>query len=308
MNIMVLIRTMVVLFTIMLVGYGLNKLGILRKESNSVLSELIVKVTGPVLVVNSVCGIDTTNDKGQIIQIFFIGILLYALLIAFSQIIIRLLNLNKESGNIYALMLTFTNTSFIGFPILRVLYGDYAIFASSILHMPFNILIYSYGVYMIQKQGDDKRKFNIKDVLNTGVIAAIIALIIFLFGINVPGVVQEVLSMIGEITIPLSMILIGSSLALIPLKYVFSDIKIYLISFIKLIVMPAITYFIARLFTSDSFLIAQLTIATALPAGSMIVMLTTQYKGNVKTASVGVFITTVLSVITIPLMVYLLLN
>lgn len=308
MNIMVLIRTMVVLFTIMLVGYGLNKLGILRKESNSVLSELIVKVTGPVLVVNSVCGIDTTNDKGQIIQIFFIGILLYALLIAFSQIIIRLLNLNKESGNIYALMLTFTNTSFIGFPILRVLYGDYAIFASSILHMPFNILIYSYGVYMIQKQGDDKRKFNIKDVLNTGVIAAIIALIIFLFGINVPGVVQEVLSMIGEITIPLSMILIGSSLALIPLKYVFSDIKIYLISFIKLIVMPAITYFIARLFTSDNFLIAQLTIATALPAGSMIVMLTTQYKGNVKTASVGVFITTVLSVITIPLMVYLLLN
>lgn len=308
MNIMVLIRTMVVLFTIMLVGYGLNKLGILRKESNSVLSELIVKVTGPVLVVNSVCGIDTTNDKGQIIQIFFIGILLYALLIAFSQIIIRLLNLNKESGNIYALMLTFTNTSFIGFPILRVLYGDYAIFASSILHMPFNILIYSYGVYMIQKQDDDKRKFNIKDVLNTGVIAAIIALIIFLFGINVPGVVQEVLSMIGEITIPLSMILIGSSLALIPLKYVFSDIKIYLISFIKLIVMPAITYFIARLFTSDSFLIAQLTIATALPAGSMIVMLTTQYKGNVKTASVGVFITTVLSVITIPLMVYLLLN
>lgn len=161
---------------------------------------------------------------------------------------------------------------------------------------------------MIQKQGDDKRKFNIKDVLNTGVIAAIIALIIFLFGINVPGIVQEVLSMIGEITIPLSMILIGSSLALIPLKYVFSDIKIYLISFIKLIVMPAITYFIARLFTSDSFLIAQLTIATALPAGSMIVMLTTQYKGNVKTASVGVFITTVLSVITIPLMVYLLLN
>lgn len=308
MNIMVLIRTMVVLFTIMLVGYGLNKLGILRKESNSVLSELIVKVTGPVLVVNSVCGIDTTNDKGQIIQIFFIGILLYALLIAFSQIIIRLLNLNKESGNIYALMLTFTNTSFIGFPILRVLYGDYAIFASSILHMPFNILIYSYGVYMIQKQGDDKRKFNIKDVLNTGVIAAIIALIIFLFGINVPGVVHEVLSMIGEITIPLSMILIGSSLALIPLKYVFSDIKIYLISFIKLIVMPAITYFIARLFTSDNFLIAQLTIATALPAGSMIVMLTTQYKGNVKTASVGVFITTVLSVITIPLMVYLLLN
>ena len=72
--------------------------------------------------------------------------------------------------------------------------------------------------------------------------------------------------------------------------------------------MPIITYFIANFFTNDSFIIAQLTIATALPAGSMIVMLTTQYKGEIKAASTGVFITTVLSIITIPSMVYLLLG
>jgi len=308
MNIMVLVETMVVLFVIMLIGYVLNKLSILREESNSVLSELIVKVTGPVLVVSSVCGTNEMTDKMQIIKIFFVGILLYAVLIIFSKIIINLFHLNDESGNIYSLMLIFTNTSFIGYPVLRALYGDYAIFTSAILHMPFNVLIYSYGVYMIQKKGDSKREFKIKDVLNIGVIAAIIALLIFLLDIEIPHIIQNILTMVGDITIPLSMILIGSSLALIPIKYVFSNVKIYIVSFIKLIMMPFIAYFTAKLFTNDSFLIAQLTIATALPAGSMIVMLTTQYKGNVKAASIGVFITTVLSVVTIPFMVYFLLT
>ena len=133
-------------------------------------------------------------------------------------------------------------------------------------------------------------------------------MLIFLLDIEIPHIIQNILTMVGDITIPLSMILIGSSLALIPIKYVFSNVKIYIVSFIKLIMMPFIAYFTAKLFTNDSFLIAQLTIATALPAGSMIVMLTTQYKGNVKAASIGVFITTVLSVVTIPFMVYFLLT
>ena len=308
MNIMVLIETMLVLFAIIMLGYLLNKLGILRAESNSIISELIVKVTAPILVISSVCNTGDATDKGQIIKIFFIGIIFYILLIAFSQVIRKVFCLKGDSWNIYSLMLIFTNTAFVGYPVLKALYGDYAIFASSILHMPFNVLLYSYGVYMIQGNKMAKREFKIKEVLNTGVISAIIALIIFLFGIKVPRILQEILTMVGGVTTPLSMILIGSSLALIPIKHVFSDIRVYIVSVIKLVIMPIITYFIANFFTNDSFIISQLTIATALPAGSMIVMLATQYKGEIKAASTGVFITTVLSIITIPSMVYLLLG
>lgn len=308
MDIMVLVETMLVLFAIIMLGYLLNKLGILRAESNSVLSELIVKVTAPILVISSVCNTGEIADKGQIIKIFFIGIIFYILLIAFSQAIRKIFKLNNNGWNIYLLMLIFTNTAFVGYPVLKALYGDYAIFASSILHMPFNVLIYSYGVYMIKSNKSLKSEFKIKEVLNIGIIAAVTALVIFLFEIKVPNILQEILNMVGGVTTPLSMILIGSSLALIPIKCVFSDIRVYILSLIKLIIMPITTYFIAIFFTKDSFIIAQLTIATALPAGSMIVMLTTQYKGEVKSASTGVFITTVLSVITIPLMVYLLLT
>ena len=308
MDIMVLVETMVVLFAMIMLGYLLNKAGILRAESNSVISELIVKVTVPMLVISSVCNTGEADDKGQIIKIFFIGIIFYILLIIFSQAISKIFKLNNNGWNIYLLMLIFTNTAFVGYPVLKALYGDYAIFASSILHMPFNVLIYSYGVYKIKSNKSQKSEFKIKEVLNIGVISAVIALVIFLLGIKVPKIVQEILSMVGGITTPLSMILIGSSLALIPIKYVFSDIRVYILSIIKLIIMPIIAYFTASFFTNDSFIVTQLTIATALPAGSMVVMLTTQYKGEVKAASTGVFITTFLSVLTIPLMVYVLLT
>ena len=83
MDIMVLVETMVVLFAMIMLGYLLNKAGILRAESNSVISELIVKVTVPMLVISSVCNTGEADDKGQIIKIFFIGIIFYILLITF---------------------------------------------------------------------------------------------------------------------------------------------------------------------------------------------------------------------------------
>ena len=308
MNIITLVKTMVVLFAIMIIGYIINKKGILNKEANQVLSALIVKVTGPSLVFISACGRSSDGDKGQIIKIFLTGITLYSFLILFSKIIVVLLKPDIKDKAVYELMMIFMNTAFIGYPVLRALFGDYAIFASSVLNIPFNILLYSYGIYVIEKEGQVKRGINIKDFINPGIIAALMSLFIFLLEINVPEIIQRVVSMVGEITIPLSMILIGSSLALIPLKNALNNIGIYIMSFIKLIIMPIITFFIARLFIKDVFLIGLLTVNTALPAGSMIVMLTTEYKGNVKSASIGVFITTVLSVITIPMIVYFLLK
>ena len=101
MDIMVLVETMVVLFAMIMLGYLLNKAGILRAESNSVISELIVKVTVPMLVISSVCNTGEADDKGQIIKIFFIGIIFYILLIIFSQAISKIFKLNNNGWNIY---------------------------------------------------------------------------------------------------------------------------------------------------------------------------------------------------------------
>lgn len=316
MNIDALIETMLVLFIVIIVGYVANKKGILDKNSNAKLSDLVLKITSPALIISSVLNSEQTGDKKEIFNMLFAGVILYLSLILISKLIIKVFRLNNENGAIYELMLVFVNATFMGYPILSAIYGENAIFSFSILHMPFNILIYSYGVYQFQKdrtkaanlsKEQNKNSVDWKILINPGIISAVIALIIFLFDLKFQAVIKEAFSLVGGATVPISMMLIGSSLALIPLKDVFSDSKIYILSAIKLIVMPFIIYFLANLIFKDETIVGFLTVSAALPTASMIVMFANQYNKNIKSASSGVFITTILSIITIPVIISLLL-
>lgn len=307
MNIMVIINTMIVLFGILIVGYVINKIGILDEPSNRKLSQLVVMVTSPAMIVASVCGDTGSGDKKSILFVFFLGIGLYILLPFLAKILVIPFRLGKSDSATFQLMLIFANTAFIGYPIAQSIYGDKAIFYMAILNMPFNLLIFSYGVFLIARSSGRVMHFNVRDIANPGIIAAIIALIIYLLDIQVPSTIARILGLVGDVTVPLSMMIIGSSLALIPLKSAFTDIKIYPLALVKLLVMPIIGYFILNLFLDDPFIIGIITITLGLPSGSMTVMLSNQYKGNAKAASICVFLTTLMSVVTIPFIVYILL-
>lgn len=304
MDIRILAETMCILFSTIIVGYIVYHLGILTEDANKKLSELIVDITSPAMIIGSVCN-QTADNKSEVLQIFLIGIALYLFYIIFAKAAVIPLRLNKKDSKLYELMLIFMNNSFIGYPIFRVLYGETAVFYASILHMPFNVLIYSYGVYMINGGKTDTKNLNVKNILNPGVISSIIALVIYMMQIPVPRAAAATINMIGDSTIPLSMMLIGASLATVPVKNVLTSYKIYILSIIKLIILPAVAFFIISFITNNNFIIGMVTVSAGLPAGSLIVMLASTYNGNVKDSSVGVFLTTFLSVITIPFMVYL---
>lgn len=302
-----ILKTMVVLFSIILLGYFVNKIKILDKTTNMKLSQLVLKVTTPALILSSVAsGGESLVDKGEIISIFFIGIGMYLFLILFAWGVVKLLKYNDENSVIYQMMIIFPNYGFIGYPILGSLYGNSVIFPYSILHIPFNLLLFSYGVYLIKK-GDGGNKFKFKDVLNPGVIASLIAMFIFLLDIKLPDLFVQTCSLVGDSTIPLSMLLIGSSLALIPIKSIFNESKIYVITCIKLIIFPIIIFYIAKIFLNDELIISFIILSVALPTASSVGMLTTQYGLSEKIGSVGVFITTILSIITLPFIIALLL-
>lgn len=308
MNIIVIINTMAVLFGILILGYIINKIGILDDAANVKISELVVKVTAPMLVVKAVCGESKLVNKNDIIFAFILGIVLYCVLPIFARIIIKAFRLGKEDWGTYQLLLIFANTGFLGIPILISIYGDGAIFYSSIINMPFNLLIFSYGIYLITKDSGKNIKFNWKDLINPGVVSCFIALAIYFLDIKVPSTIVNILSLVGDSTIPLSMIVIGSSLAMVPLKDVFRVPKIYPLAFVKLLLMPTIAYFILNLVLDNQYAIGMITIIVGLPAGSMTVMLSNQYNGNTKIASIGVFITTLASLVTVPLIVFLFLS
>lgn len=308
MNIGALVETMIILFGMLVTGVIAQKLKIITDEVSKKLSELIVKITSPALIVGSVCGKEISGDRMEIIYILGLGIIFYLINIIISILIIKPFKLNKGDKEIYELMVVFTNTGFVGIPVVKVLYGDYAILYLTILHISFNVLMYSYGIYKMNRYGGNAEGFDIKKIANAGVISAVLGLIIYLLNIPIPKIAGDYLMVIGEMTIPLSMMLLGASLATIPIKNIFKSKKIYIFCFVKLVVLPIFFYFLSSILLENQFFISLITISAGLPAASMIVMFAIKYEKNVEISSLGVFLTTFFSMITIPLIVYLLLR
>lgn len=170
--------------------------------------------------------------------------------------------------------------------------------------MVFNIFCYSYGIYLIS--GDDKLSFDFKQLINPGIIFSIIAIIIYLTKWKMPQIIGETSNLIGSITTPLAMMLIGSSLADIPPKEVINDIRLYPYTIIKQIIMPILFWWVLKFIVVDKVVLGVLVVLVAMPVGSSTVMFCNQYEGNVDLASKSIFITTLASVFTIPILVYLL--
>ncbi len=303
MHIQVIVNQMIILFLVIIVGYIANKVGILDKSQNQKLSSLILNITCPALILSSVFE-TKSGDFKTVIQIFIISIAIYIVLPFMGILFGKILKVPKEDRNLYQFMTIFSNIGFMGYPVIQSIFGTQALFFAAICNMIFNIFCYSYGIYLMS--GCDKLSFDFKKIINPGIIFSLIAVIIYLTKWQMPQIIGETSSLIGATTTPLAMMLIGSSLADIPPKEVINDVRIYLYTIIKQIVMPILFWWVLKFIVFDKVVLGVLVILVAMPVGSITVMFCNQYKGNVDLASKSIFITTLASVFTIPTLVYLL--
>lgn len=304
-DIWVLLGVMLELSALILLGLVLTKLHLLDEKGSAVLSTLVVHVFNPALIISSVCegGLQTQGDT--VIEAIICGVFLYALLILIAIVVYMRSKALKEEVSICKMIVIFSNTAFVGYPILRALYGDFAVFVFSLMHLPFNILIFTYGRSLLQK--GNHQKMTVKDIFSIGTVSSIVALILYFGNISVPVRVADFFGILGDACVPLSMIVIGVSLAHASWKNVLKSKNINMVVFLRLIVLPILIAWITLPLPITTFNRELLVISGALPAGSMIVVLAKEYKANDGLASAGVFLTTLLSVVTIPLMLGILL-
>ena len=304
-DIWVLLGVMMELSALILLGLVLTKLHLLDEKGSAVLSTLVVHVFNPALIISSVCegGLQTQGDT--VIEAIICGVFLYALLILIAIVVYMRSKALEEEVSICKMIVIFSNTAFVGYPILRALYGDFAVFVFSLMHLPFNILIFTYGRSLLQK--GNHQKMTVKDIFSIGTVSSIVALILYFGNISVPVRVADFFGILGDACVPLSMIVIGVSLAHASWKNVLKSKNINMVVFLRLIVLPILIAWITLPLPISMFNRELLVISGALPAGSMIVVLAKEYKANDGLASAGVFLTTLLSVVTIPLMLGILL-
>lgn len=302
-----IIQKMGMLFLIMMTGYIGNKAGVLDDEGNKKFSSLVVNITAPAIILASSADADSLGSKKDALVVLLVATLMYAFL-AFAALFVRkLFRLEKGSEGIYRFMTIFGNNAFMGYPVVQAVFGDNALFYAAIFNLPNNILAYSYGIWLLTSGRSKTGHFQWKNVCNPGVISAVTTLLLFLCGIKLPSFAVDTLECVGNITTPMAMLVIGSSLANIPIRSVVKSIRIYLFSLWKLLFLPFLIWLIANPILQNKIVLGVLVVIAAMPCATIAVMLSNEYGGDAETASKYVFMSTVLSVITIPLVTFFLL-
>ena len=302
MDIMVVFQTMLKLFLLLVLGFVLFKCHIFDEYTNKKISALIVNVASPMLIISSIAGVEG-NDKSIVFLMIGTGILMYIGFIILGKIINRIFPFPKKDWPVYECMVVFANTGFMGYPVLLDVFGQEAVFYASLIHMAFNFFVYTYAIMCLTKSDDSEFKLNFKQLLTPGIVLIFIGILIYLFDIQLPSVLMDTVNSVGSLTAPLSMMMIGSSLAVYPIKDSFTDCRSYVFAFVRLIIVPFVTMIICRLLHINPYY-ANITIITnAMPVGSMVLMLATQYNANVKIVTRNIVVSTLLSVITIPIVV-----
>ncbi len=313
---MVIAVTMCKLLAVLLLGYYLNKRGILEEGTSKRLSTLVVNYVLPFLIINSVADIE--GDPGEVLLLFGAGILCYCLFPLIAWVLVRILRVPVTLRGTYMCMLIFSNNTFMGYPVVAALFGNQAIFYTTIFHMAYNLMFFSLGMILIRRdaQVDNYQKDRplrpaekwkvVRQVANNGVLASILALVIYFCRIPLPEVVTETCSFIGNICMPLSMLVIGSSIASYPLRELFTEKRVYFVTVFRLMLLPALTYLVVQLLIPDYEIVKIATITVGMPIGSLVAMGAAPFGEQGKAASIAVVFTTLCSMATIPVMCMLL--
>lgn len=312
MEVGIILHQMLQFFIIMFLGYFLYKVKLLDHDFVKKLTKLLLNVTLPATILSSVLEADSNRDPAGVVQVFVIGVAVYAVLPVISFIIVKLMRLPKRDRGLYAFMMTYSNIGFMGFPLMDALFGQKAVFYAAIVNVLFNISVFTCGVVMMNVgRGEDltaiqnPAKLKLKNLLSPGVSISALSIVVYFMNISFPQDVRSVVSSVGGITTPLAMILMGATLATMDLKSIFSDWRVYFYSLVKQAVLPLLLWPLMKLCISDEFILTIMYILILMPVANTSVLFATQYDGNEKLAAKTVFITTVMSIVTVPLLLVL---
>ncbi len=299
MNMSQIINQMIVLFLMMGSGYACGKLKIIDPDFSKKLSNLIINVTTPAMIIASVTVGKVEIEKSVAIQVMVFATVLFVVITPLGFLIAKLLRVPADDFKLYTFMAIFSNTGFMGYPVVRTIFGNYAVFLAAMFNMIQGVMLYSLGVWLMDNRGG---KFKLKTIINPSMIASVLALGIFLLDLKLPQVLASTVDSIGSITSPAAMLLIGAGLSVMPVKEIFTEVRLYPFALIKQIVVPLCTFYLFGLVLKDPTLLGIFTVIVAMPVANISVMFANQYGGNANLASKGVFITTMCSFATIPLL------
>ncbi|KAF5082189.1 MULTISPECIES: AEC family transporter [Acetobacterium] len=304
MDIMVVISQMLELFLILAFGYIAAKKKVVSGNFGSQLSNFILSITLPCMMLASVATMPADTNNSDVIMMFIISILFYVVMPFIAYLIVRILMVPKEDRYLYMYMTIWSNVGFMGFPVIASIFGESAIFYATIFNLIFNVSNFTLGIMLMSKEG--RNALDVRKFLSPGMVSSIIAVIMFACHFKFPELLNDTLKTVGSTTTPLAMIVIGIALSGISVRSVFAEFRLYPYVIIKQVLLPLLAWVILRNVIINPYLLGIVIIIIAMPVATSSVLFANRYENNVALATKGVFITTLASVVTIPMIAFLL--
>lgn len=296
---------MLILLAIVIVGYVAGKLEYMGGDFDRRLSNIIIDFTCPALILSSTMG-GTLPDRRLILPLLGISLLTYVLLTAVAFGLPRFLTKKSEDHGPVGFALMFGNVGFIGYPIVGAIFGHQAIFYAAILNVVNTLAVFTIGV-MLVNGGQRRMLFQPKILISSPMVAAYLAILIVTLGIdNIPDVVSQPITMIGNITVPGALLIIGSSMSRLSWRTMLGSRVVYATTAFRLLILPLFLYVIFRVIGFDSLVVNINTLIIAMPVATYGTILCLRYGRDTTLITEITFISTLLSVLTIPMVAQLL--
>ena len=301
-----LLNKMLIFLVLMVIGYGMARRGKIDRGSVKIISGLTLNVFMTGTILNSVLGADLELSWAELGRILLVVWVMQLLGYVIAWLVARLVPTDREHKPLFELLMSMGNSMFVGLPIVDTLFpGTHAVFYVSLSCLPFNVLLFTYGVWRLQS-GQENTRIRLRDILSIPLLAALAGLVLFLVKPPVPAALRGLISTLSGATTPLSMLVIGATLGSVSLLDAFRSGRLYLISAVRLLVIPLLTWLVCGLLTGDPVLRMTMVILAACPCAVVITMMANQYNRDSVYTAEGTLQTTALSMITIPLLVWLL--
>lgn len=303
MDITALVNKMVVFLVLMIVGYLGARRGMLNREFTRAASALVLNVFMSCAIINSVLTVDMELSLAELGQTFLVICLSQLICYIVAALGVWPTRLGPDQKPVFELLAAVTNSMFIALPVVDSLFGAQAVFYVSLSCLPFNLLLYTYGIWRMMS---GKGKLRVKDMFTVPMIATILSLLIFLLKLPVPQMLRGLIASTAGASMPMSMIVIGATLGPVSLLDAFRKPSLYAVSALRLLVAPLITWLVCRMLTADPVLLMTCVIISGSPSGVLVTVLCVQYGKDAVYSAEGTLQNTALSLLTIPLLVWLL--
>lgn len=300
-----MIEVMMTLFAIVIVGYVAGRLGYMGGEFDKRLSSLVINFTCPALILASAMTGDLP-DRRLILPLLGISALTYVLLTGVAFLLPRFLTKQKDDEGIVGFALMFGNVGFMGYPVVASIFGQQAVFYAAVLNVVNTFAVFTIGTILILGNLGDGRHFQKKVLYSTPMLSAYLAMLIVALGIdNIPGVISQPLTMIGNITVPAALLIIGSSMSQLSVRTMLGNSTVYATTLFRLVLIPVGFYYLFSALGFDPYVVDINTMVIAMPVATYGTILCLKYNRSTTLITEVTLITTLLSMLTIPLLTVL---